>query len=248
VSAAGFMLSSRSLEERVRSPTARGFFSADDASEFAFRLEVGEASSGLLDRVSREKRGLDLEEAELAIYDVRGLRIGTYDLGTPTLALDSEAAESRLVVSTAPFYAPDPLSGRIWYRWQRELPTHMHTWQGLSTAGRTAWLEVALHHHGARQEVRVGRESGQVYELAGSRVEDSLSFYCALGEAINGPGGYFGRGLDSLADCLSGGFGVTPPLTLAVIDHDHVKRALGVSYFNELADVLTCRGVRILLR
>ncbi|MFD9633076.1 barstar family protein [Streptomyces violascens] len=27
--------------------------------------------------------------------------------------------------------------------------------------------------------------------------------YCALGEAVNGPGGYFGSNLDALADCLS---------------------------------------------
>ena len=28
-----------------------------------------------------------------------------------------------------------------------------------------------------------------------------------MGEAVNGPGGYFGRNLDAFADCLRGGFG-----------------------------------------
>jgi RNAse (barnase) inhibitor barstar len=40
------------------------------------------------------------------------------------------------------------------------------------------------------------------------------SFYCAIGEAVNGPGGYFGWNLDALKDCLRGGWGAAPPFTL----------------------------------
>lgn len=36
---------------------------------------------------------------------------------------------------------------------------------------------------------------------------DSDEKSAVIGEAINGPGGCFGRNLDALADCLSGGFG-----------------------------------------
>ena len=45
---------------------------------------------------------------------------------------------------------------------------------------------------------------------SGSTVEKSRSandFYREIGSAVNGPGGYFGRNLDALADCLRGGFG-----------------------------------------
>ena len=40
------------------------------------------------------------------------------------------------------------------------------------------------------------------------------SFLCAIGEAINGPGGYFGRHLIAFDDCCVGGFGATPPFTV----------------------------------
>src|SRR6266496_2594806 len=46
-----------------------------------------------------------------------------------------------------------------------------------------------------------------VYEIDGERIQDTDGFYTMVGEAVNGPGGYFGRGLDSLNDCLRGGFG-----------------------------------------
>jgi RNAse (barnase) inhibitor barstar len=46
-----------------------------------------------------------------------------------------------------------------------------------------------------------------VYELPGEQIHTLEDFYRLLGEAIIGPGGYFGSNLDALSDCLSGGFG-----------------------------------------
>jgi RNAse (barnase) inhibitor barstar len=73
-------------------------------------------------------------------------------------------------------------------------------------------LSVALNHHAYRSpaEDTVGAE----YELDGRQVVDENSFYCALGEAVNGPGGYFGWNLDALVDCLRGSWGARPPFAL----------------------------------
>src|SRR5262245_12196182 len=46
-----------------------------------------------------------------------------------------------------------------------------------------------------------------VYVIDGEKIHDLNDLYRALGEAINGPGGYFGSNLDALDDCLYGGFG-----------------------------------------
>lgn len=67
------------------------------------------------------------------------------------------------------------------------------------------------------------------YVIDGSGITGLESFWDAIGEAVNGPGGYFGRGLDAFADCLSGGFG-TPDDGVFVIewrDHTRSARALG---------------------
>jgi hypothetical protein len=53
-----------------------------------------------------------------------------------------------------------------------------------------------------------------VFRLDCDGIRDLEGLLCALGELINGPGGYFGRGLTTLQDCIHGGFGVTLPFTL----------------------------------
>ncbi|MGI5177242.1 barstar family protein [Dactylosporangium sp. CA-152071] len=87
---------------------------------------------------------------------------------------------------------------------------------------------------------------------------DIEGFYCALGEAVNGPGGYFGWNLDALDDCLRGGWGARAPFTL-VWRHAHVARRHLVAGFDRhlrltattMDDVLAVlheRGVEVHLR
>ncbi|MFJ9322985.1 barstar family protein [Streptomyces globisporus] len=67
------------------------------------------------------------------------------------------------------------------------------------------------------------------YVLDGRQIRTLEDFWRVTGEAINGPGGYFGRNLDAFADCLSGGFG-TPDDDDYVIewrDHQVSRRHLG---------------------
>ncbi|MEE1791121.1 barstar family protein [Streptomyces sp. BE308] len=58
------------------------------------------------------------------------------------------------------------------------------------------------------------------YVLDGTQIRTLEDFWRVIGEAINGPGGYFGRDLDAFSDCLSGGFG-TPDDDYAVEWRDH---------------------------
>ncbi len=46
-----------------------------------------------------------------------------------------------------------------------------------------------------------------VYRIDGRKIKSPSDFYREIGTAVNGAGGYFGRNLDALADCLRGGFG-----------------------------------------
>ncbi|HEV8633461.1 MAG TPA: barstar family protein [Chloroflexota bacterium] len=67
-----------------------------------------------------------------------------------------------------------------------------------------------------------------VYEIPGDRIASLEDFYREIGEAINGPGGYFGRNLDAFNDCLAGGFG-TPEggYVLRWRHSDRSREALG---------------------
>ncbi|MFW5417739.1 barstar family protein [Nocardiopsis sp. CNT-189] len=67
------------------------------------------------------------------------------------------------------------------------------------------------------------------YVIEGREVTSLERFWEVIGEAVNGPGGYFGSNLDAFADCLRGGYG-TPGDGDFVIewrDHEASREALG---------------------
>lgn len=99
----------------------------------------------------------------------------------------------------------------IWKKWMVSKPTIKNTWSSLSQRRRLGWLEVVrMQHHATYCNIPTNNN----YFLDMTHVRDSVSFYCALGEAMNGPGGYYGFSLDSLDDCFCGGFGARSPFVL----------------------------------
>jgi RNAse (barnase) inhibitor barstar len=74
------------------------------------------------------------------------------------------------------------------------------------------------------------RPAGATYDLDGQFVTDIEGFYCALGEAINGPGGYFGWNLDALDECLRGAYGAWPPFRLVWHDSAVAREHLVPGY------------------
>lgn len=99
-------------------------------------------------------------------------------------------------------------------------------WHPLSHHGRYQRLHKVRRvwgrlHKGAGEDRR-----GRTLHLDGTWINDIPSFYLSMGEAVNGRNGYFGADLDALSDCLCGGFGVLPPLTIRVSRFDAVREAL----------------------
>ncbi|WP_240419976.1 barstar family protein [Paenibacillus periandrae] len=99
----------------------------------------------------------------------------------------------------------------IWNQWMIKKPTKINTWSSLSQRQRLGWLEVIRIHSATYYNNSTNKKN---YYLDMTHVVDSKSFYYALGEAMNGPGGYYGSCLDSLDDCFCGGFGAKPPFAL----------------------------------
>ncbi|MFJ4814619.1 barstar family protein [Streptomyces sp. NPDC088801] len=161
------------------------------------------------------RRALDLDEAWLEIRD---------DSGEP---LTDRLLRPRVRAWRRSSHGPDlidlelgdeldrPVPGYarpVWDRWLVGPPEAPGAWAGLDTRQREAWLEL-VRERGCRLQHRDG-PAGQLYELDGRHITDEPSLYLALGEAVNGPGGYFGGCVDALEDCLRGNFGYTGPATL----------------------------------
>ncbi|MFJ6822971.1 barstar family protein [Streptomyces niveus] len=81
--------------------------------------------------------------------------------------------------------------------------------------------------------------------MDGRNITDRAGLYCAIGEALRGPGGYFGSTLDALRDCLRGGFGLTPPFTLNWQSVNTARTHLGDSYVEEIVSTMRFAGVSV---
>ncbi|MFJ7196580.1 MULTISPECIES: barstar family protein [unclassified Streptomyces] len=68
------------------------------------------------------------------------------------------------------------------------------------------------------------------YVIDGSRVTGLEQFWKVIGEAVNGPGGYFGRNSDALADCLHGGMGTPDDGDFAFEWREHAASAQALGH------------------
>lgn len=211
-----------------------GFFTERQPEKQAWRTfrlfgcEPHGALADLLPRLTPATR--HLANVEVRILDGGGRPIGSYYVA----AFEVNAARPSPLapglvdvrVSGVLLSQPHPRAESIWDYFREGGPRASGEWAGYSAEGREAWLEVVRRHSFRRDVIPSARSAPDqaqrndaksepgVFELDGERVEDAAGLYCALGEAVNGPGGYFGADLDSLRDCLRGGFGVQGPFEL----------------------------------
>ncbi|MET7397877.1 barstar family protein [Dactylosporangium sp. NPDC005572] len=165
-----------------------------------------------------------------------------------------ESAQDDVVVASDP---REPLPTgllEILQQWYLGRPTERNLWAGYDRDLRHHWAGVAL----ANPPGTPDRPPGATYDLDGRFVTDVEGFYCAIGEAVNGPGGYFGWNLDALDDCFGGNFGARPPFRLVWHDsavarehlvpgYDHRRLAPAVT-FGYLLELLVAHRVDVELR
>ena len=198
--------------------------------------------------------------ADLALLDVEGVEMGSYFVNgvTPTAAKASNLGEG-LVDVTVQLWCDQMLPGsdQMWELIRTGQLNRKGLWHSLDQPGRHVWLSVALwSHRYQRRGHRADLAPGRVFVLDGRQILDEDSFYCAIGEAINGPGGYFGWNLDALDDCLNGGWGAAPAFTLEW-RHSEVARSRLVEHpavqggpstlFELILKIINDRGVEVVL-
>lgn len=95
-----------------------------------------------------------------------------------------------------------------------------------------------------------------VFHIDGRKIKSVKDFYREIGRSVNGPGGYFGKNLDALADCLRGGFGTPEDRTYefdwehSALSQRHLKSSQRQqrSFIDAVLDVFDDAGVTLKLR
>jgi hypothetical protein len=138
--------------------------------------------------------------------------------------------------------------------WYTGRPATRNLWAGYGRELRHHWAGVALTHMSGAPD----RPAGTTYDLDGRFVTNIEGFYCAIGEAINGPGGYFGWNLAAINDCLCGRFGAQTPFRLvwhdSAVAREHLvpgydQRLLGPAVtLADVLDILTAHHIDLDLR
>lgn len=105
-------------------------------------------------------------------------------------------------------------------------PKKLGEWINLSDREKSEWLSAARDRAFADDSGSYEKRKNQTVEINGLNVEDELSFYCEIGEAVNGPGGYFGLCFHSFDDCLFGGFGLDFPYKIVWSNYKYSKKHL----------------------
>ncbi|WP_328663645.1 barstar family protein [Streptomyces sp. NBC_00328] len=198
--------------------------------------------------------------AWFGLLDGDGVTMGSYFVGEVTVVdVQPSAHGVGLVDLTVTLWCENALPGadRVWDLVRTGHLNRTGMWHELAPEDRHAWLSVALWSRQYQRQGRPDAPAGQVLTVDGEYIVDEDSFYCAVGEAVNGPGGYFGWNLDALGDCLRGGWGATTPFTLHWDSSAKARTRLvervpvgdrDVPLFDLLLEIFEERGVSVILR
>ncbi|MFV2106746.1 barstar family protein [Micromonospora sp. LOL_015] len=152
------------------------------------------------------------EDGTLEIFDCRRVKVGEYFVGHVVRGGVERTSVGGVVVTSVAFRS---FGGRceyvgaeeIWRHWVSDAAPKAGEWLRWPVDRQEDWLHVVQNSWFAsgRRAGRYGTNEDLL--LDGSEMRTRAGFYCALGEAANGPRGYFGSNLDAVADCLSFTYG-----------------------------------------
>ncbi|MGV7115133.1 barstar family protein [Paenibacillus kyungheensis] len=115
---------------------------------------------------------------------------------------------------------------QLWERWRECKPTQKNEWAIYDEDGKRDWLNIVSLYHDSHRIQQVNDSVPKRFELDGTCIVDYCSFFCAIGEAVNGAGGYFGKNINSMIDCTYGGYGALSPFTLIWTNSHITKNSL----------------------
>ncbi len=147
----------------------------------------------------RPTRTIYLGDALVEVLDGQGRVMGDYDAWDARVTLTEGSADAALTAYVGAL--PHARSEWVWDSWRTAQPAQANLWAALPVGEREAWVAVAQTVH-FREHSQPYPVLGDEIHLDGRHVADLASFFCAIGEAVNGPGGYGGANLVGLSDLL----------------------------------------------
>lgn len=200
-------------------------------------------------RISRARR--KAEAAELQVVDQQGERIGKYYLGRVAGAFREVPRASGdehpdLEFSFFGYTWEFPKAGEIWKRWAEGRPVELGEWSRKPSEWHESWLHVVQTAWFVSGKRATRYETAETAIIDGAGITTRDAFYCALGEAVNGPGGYFGSNLDALFDCLrTMQRKNSPPFRLVWRNFSSSREALGDEFIDLVVSLFQERGVEM---
>jgi len=185
------------------------------------------------------------------VLDFRREVIGSYYIGDVEIVdiqPSDSVGETDLMLDFGGYFQPFPYAEKIWRRWASGVPVERDEWRTLPAEWHDSWLHVvqtAWFEAGRMPTVYEPKDS---YMIDGNGMVNTDSFYCALGEAINGPGGYFGSNLDALDDCLWHAVDSHGPFELVWRNFHVAENNLGESEIAQIIAVFRDHDVRLTLQ
>ncbi|MET9259503.1 barstar family protein [Amycolatopsis sp. NPDC004079] len=222
-----------------------GFFVESDHAQSEDILVFGSAREPV-------RLGKDLSGVELRVVNSLGKAIGSYCIGRVGLRSTFEGKEGPgrggFVATFYGYTCPYVAAGAIWRRWSSGGPLMKGEWVGYPIESHASWLHVVQNSWFETGHAAKRYGVGEICVIDGSQIVGEGSFYCALGEAVNGPGGYFGSTLDGLADCLASSRNASASFKLVWEHFSGAQERMGASLAASAIDILREFGVDVTLR
>ncbi|MYU21840.1 barstar family protein [Streptomyces sp. SID8352] len=242
------------LYHLVEEETGTVIIAAREISGFFVEPDHAQPEEILIYGSPREpvRPGKDLFDVELRVVNSLGKAIGSYYIGRVGLRSTFEgegSPEQGGFVAT--FYGhtcPYATAGAIWRRWASGSPLVNGEWARYPVESHDSWLHVVQNSWFETGHAAKRYGVGETCVVDGRRILGESSFYCALGESVNGPGGYFGSTLDGLADCLASSRNAGAPFELVWEHFSGAQERMGASLSASVMDVLREFDVDVKLR
>lgn len=223
----------------------KGFFVNADCTETDNIVISGFAKKSI--RANKK-----VSDVELRVINPTQDVIGLYYIGRMGLCgavrYEDDVDDQDFIATFYGHCLPFPEAGAIWRRWAMDLPIAEGEWATYPVEAHRSWLHVVQQCWFTTGHFAKRYGTKKLGYIDGRKIHSGSGFYCALGESINGPGGYFGSTLDGLADCLTNSDIAKKPFSLVWEDFYNSAERMGSSLAMSLVGILQEFGVEVTLR